>query len=483
MLAQELQNLIHHIQKIQAETQEIEVKTAKGGCPLRLYGTLSSFSNQDSGGIIVFGIDENRNFEAVGVYDLHDLQKKVTEQCNMMEPPVRPLFTICILENEVAVLSAEIPATDIHLRPCFYKGSGRLKGSFIRIGDADEPMTEYEIYSYEAYRKKYHDELRLIDRAQYEFLDTTLLQDYIIKLKLNRPHAAVQPDEKILDLMGLLKLGKPTLAALLLFSKFPQALLPQLGIVGTVVPGTTIGDLDDQGRRFITTKRMDGNLQQMLEDAIAFVHSNMQMGTKIDPLSGKRIDSPQYPIVAVREAILNALEHRDYSIHTEGMPIQILLFSNRLEIRNPGGIYGRMRIDQLGKIQPDTRNPVIANVLELLGLVENRYSGIPTIRREMEKAQLPEARFSDERGSFCVTLLNTPQKQKTVAEKTTEDRILSFCKVPRTRKELANFLEIHSIAYAMNRYIYPLVHEGKLEMKDPNNPSSHKQTYSVPVTS
>lgn len=47
--------------------------------------------------------------------------------------------------------------------------------------------------------------------------------------------------------------------------------------------------------------------------------------------------------------------HRDYSIHTEGMPIQILMYDDRLEIHNPGGIYGRMRVDQIGKVQPDTR--------------------------------------------------------------------------------------------------------------------------------
>ena len=52
--------------------------------------------------------------------------------------------------------------------------------------------------------------------------------------------------------------------------------------------------------------------------------------------------------------IINALAHRDYSIHSEGMPIQLIMFEDRLEIHNPGGIYGRIRIDQLGKVQPDT---------------------------------------------------------------------------------------------------------------------------------
>ena len=73
---------------------------------------------------------------------------------------------------------------------------------------------------------------------------------------------------------------------------------------------------------------------------------------------------------------------------TEGMPIQLIMFEDRIEIHNPGGLYGRITIDQLGKIQPDTRNPVLASALETLGIIENRYSGIPTIRMEMEKYNL-----------------------------------------------------------------------------------------------
>ena len=106
-----------------------------------------------------------------------------------------------------------------------------------------------------------------------------------------------------------------------------------------------------------------------------------------------RDDRTDYPITAIREAVINALVHRDYSIHTEGMPIQILMFDNRIEIHNPGGLYGRIRIDQLGKVQPDTRNPVLASELEVLGITENRYSGIPTIRKELEKYHLISPEF------------------------------------------------------------------------------------------
>ena len=76
MITEELVELTHWILEKKTETQILEVKAAHGGCPKKLYDTLSSFSNQDGGGTILFGIDENQGFSLVGVYDLQDLQKK-----------------------------------------------------------------------------------------------------------------------------------------------------------------------------------------------------------------------------------------------------------------------------------------------------------------------------------------------------------------------------------------------------------------------
>ena len=159
MQTEALKKLVYDIQSKKTETQTIELKSSEHGCPTRLFDTLSSFSNQDEGGIIVFGIDEKDDYKIKGVYDAQDLQKKVTEQCKQMEPSVRALFTVCDIDG-ATVVSAEIPGVDISERPVFYKGVGRIKGSYVRVGESDEPMSEYEIYSYEAYRKKYQDDIR-----------------------------------------------------------------------------------------------------------------------------------------------------------------------------------------------------------------------------------------------------------------------------------------------------------------------------------
>lgn len=477
MTVEELMEKLELIQKIKCETSTLEIKSAEQGCPQRLYDTLSSFSNQDDGGIIIFGGDEKQGYKEVGVYDPQDIQKKINEQCLQMEPVVRPLLTV-LEKNDKFFISAEIPGADITDRPVFYQGKGRVKGSYTRVGDSDEPMTEYEVYSYEAYRKKYQDDIRAIDRVSFASLDQDLLERYIELLKKGKPRLAAISNDEIYELMSIKRDKRITLSAVMNFCPYPQAYFPQLCIIATVVPGTEVGTVGDQGERFTDNQRIEGNISDMLDGAMQFVNRNMRIKTIINPHTGKREDRPDYPITAVREAVLNALVHRDYSIHTEGMPIQLIMFDDRMEIRNPGGIYGRIKIDQLGKVQPDTRNPVIASELEVLKVTENRYSGIPTIRRMMQEYNLQQPEFIDERGSFIVKLYKDVMEQTAVEMDRVDNReLLLFCKTPRTRKEISDYLGLNSVTYAIQTRIMPLVERGIIKMSIPEKPKSPKQLF------
>lgn len=486
MVEQELHELIRQIQERKCEEQTTEVKAAKGGCPEKLYDTISAFSNQNSGGTFVFGLNEKEGFAKVGVYDAQDLQKKVMEYCEQMTPVVRPVFTVCE-ENGLVFVSAEIPPVDIADRPCFKTSKGRLQGSYIRVGDADKPMTEYEVYSYEAFRKKYQDDVRPAERASFQSLDLPKVEEYLARKKHERANLALMSQEQQYELTGITREGKVTMTALLMFGLYPQAYYPRLSIIASCVPAETIGILDDHGNRFSDTKRIEGTLPDMLDGALAFVRTNMRTSTKVDPETGERIDVPQYPMDAVREAILNALVHRDYSFHTEGMPIQLILYTNRIEITNPGGLYGRMTLDQLGNIQPDTRNPVLVTVMETLGKTENRYSGIPTIRHAMQKRGLPEPVFADRRGEFSVTLYN---EAETAAERifergtkigiqavSDEKGLIEFCRTPRTRSEIIEYLGIASGQYALRRYLDPLLDAEVIQPTIKDKPRSPKQKY------
>lgn len=183
----DLKNIVKKIQNAQAEFQTVEVKRSKTQATERLFDTLSSFSNQDDGGVIVFGLYEKEGFAVTGVDDVQELQKSVMNQCEQMEPPVRAVFTVAEIDGK-NVVSAEIPPIDISERPCFYKGKGRLKGSYVRVGEADQHMSEYEVYSFEAYRKKYQDDIRPVERAAVSSLSSDKLAEYLKQLKTDKPN-------------------------------------------------------------------------------------------------------------------------------------------------------------------------------------------------------------------------------------------------------------------------------------------------------
>lgn len=473
MLQSELIELVKFVQKARSESNSIEIKSAREGCP-KIYDTLSSFSNQSGGGTIVFGIDET-DFSVCGVYDAADIQKKIMEQSIQMEPEVRPLCTVAVVDGKT-VVSAEIQEIDSFQKPCFYKGVGRLKGSYVRVGDGDRRMTEYEVYSFEAFRQKIQDELRTIDDAELSEIDTNSMTKYLIMLKDKKPNLAALSNEKIKSLQGFVKNGKPTLAGIMLFSEYPQAFYPQLCVTAVSVPGTEISMVGSVGERFLDNRRIDGTITQMLDQTLFFIRQNTRTKTIIDPNTGMRNDKPDYPVIAVRELLLNALIHRDYSIHTDSAPITVRIFYDRIEIENPGGLYGRMTLDQLGKVSADTRNPFLANALEVMEITENRFSGIPTVIAAMREAGLPAPKFESERGIFRATLYNDTASQ--IPENSREAELLDFCNTPRSREEIENFFKGRlSINYVMSDIVKPLVAEGKLKLTLPDKPKSRNQRY------
>ncbi|MCR4594473.1 MAG: putative DNA binding domain-containing protein [Clostridiales bacterium] len=475
MLAEDLIRLIEKIKETKSEDNHIEIKKAYSGFP-KIYDTLSSFSNQSGGGIIIFGIDQDNDYDLCGVYDADDLQKKLTAICNQMSPKVRPLCTVAGIDGKTFV-SAEIQEMDVYDKPCFYYGAGRMKGSYIRIGDSDEHMTEYEIYSYEAFKKKIQDEIRTESRADIKDIQTDSFDYYLGQLKRVKPKQANLPVDRIMKLQGFIDGEKPTLAGLLMFADYPQAFYPQLCITAVSVQGYEIGDLGNLSQRFDDNERIEGTIPQMLDAAMDFVKRNIKVRTIIDEKTGKREDRPEYPIIAIREIILNALIHRDYSIHTDLSPITIRVFKDRIEFENPGGLYGSMTIDKLGKATADTRNPFIAKTMEVMGETENRYSGIPLIKRLMSEYGLPEPLFENTRGVFRVTLYNDSHKTENEGELPLVQEILQFCNDWRSREELAERFSGLSTPYLMSAYIKPLVQSGRLVLFNTEKPKSKNQKY------
>ena len=238
-------------------------------------------------------------------------------------------------------------------------------------------MTDYEIYSLQSYTNGIEEDLRPIKRAEFEDLNQEKIKQYIEEIKNKKPNLSKFSNEKILKLNGIIENSTgevhPTLAGMMVFGEYPQGYLPQLFIACVVVPGRKLGDVGELGQRF------DDN--------------------------GKRTDVPHYPMKALREAIANALIHRDYSTNTDGAYIYLRIFDNRIEILNPGGLYGNNRLENLGSDNIlEVRNNTIIRLLEdTTDIVENRHTGIATMREEMKKLNLPEPEFENLRGTFKVT--------------------------------------------------------------------------------
>jgi ATP-dependent DNA helicase RecG len=193
---------------------------------------------------------------------------------------------------------------------------------------------------------------------------------------------------------------RPTLAGLLMFGKYPQEFEPQLFITFLQFYGTSDTEKTPRGERFLDNRKFEGTIPEMIESAVNHVMASIRKSSLIEGLW--RRDMPEYPEEAVREAVVNAVAHRDYSHFVRGSYIQIRLFADRLEVQNPGGLYGNVTEETLEQAQ-STRNRVLMRLMEDLHLVENRGSGIRTMLTAMRNANLEPPQFLDRRATFGVT--------------------------------------------------------------------------------
>lgn len=418
MTKEELQNLILEVQSFQSEQDNIEVKSAAKGTP-RIYDSLSSLSNRPGGGIIIFGLDEENDFKPVGVYSLKDLQKKVGEAASQMEPPLRPTFT-SINHLGVTLLAAEIPECRIELKPCYYKPSGLHGGSYIRVADGDRRMTDYEIYMFVSSRAQVTEDLHPVTSAKPEDLDEQAVERYLAKIREKRPSSRLVnlQREQLLKTLNILTEYEgrpvPTLAGILMFGIFPQQFFPSLFVAFLMYAGTSENVKGPRGERFLDNRRLEGTIPEIVAEAEKAVLHNMGRSTLISGFLRKDID--EYPREAIREAIINALAHRDYSRYALSTHVQIRMFTDRLEIENQGGLFGHLSEDSIGIEAPTARNAALMRMLEDMDIVENRGSGVRAMVEAMRSVHLAPPKFKNNHTSFKVTFYNHTLIDKEMVE-------------------------------------------------------------------
>ena len=479
------------LKKYNSETNRIEAKSALNGFPKKCYDTFSSFANK-YGGIIIFGINEDDNFNIEGVYDVNDLQKQITSLCNdAMEPALR----VDILPFEIdgkKLLAVKVDEIHQSLKPCYYKPKGLKAGSYTREGDRDSLMSDYEIYALQSYNDHIFEDKKTIKSATLDDLNIHDIKLYIDQLKNNKHSLKNNSFEKNLKLCNIV--GEdlvPTLAGLLVFGESPQSFFPQLFVACTVIPGTEMGTKGEFGERFIDNRRVEGTIEEMLNESVNFVRRNMKTKVIIDS-SGVRSNISEYPVDALREAIANALIHRDYSRFTNTMYVSVYMYSDRIEITSPGGLYGCNKLDDLdSETLLESRNPNLIKLLEEKEhVIENRHSGITIMKEEMEKYGLPAPEFYDKNGRFKVILRNSIDGQQ-INNDTQGDtqgdtqiinlnvklinEILIFCKEPKSAKEIREHINISSKRYVAYKILLPLVNSGLLKHTNPNKNAKNQK--------
>lgn len=187
---------------------------------------------------------------------------------------------------------------------------------------------------------------------------------------------------------------RPTYAGMLLFGLDPQRWLPDSGMVVARYTGLQMSDT------FIRSD-IQGTLPEQARKAEAFVLENIHLGVTISGL--QRTDAYLYPQAAVREVIVNALAHRDYSI--KGDNIRLLLFTNRLECYSPGRLAGHVTLHNIHE-ERFSRNAAIVQVLFDMGFIERLGYGITRIVRSMVEAGQPEPELEETAAGFKITLYN-----------------------------------------------------------------------------
>ena len=416
MLDSELAEIVANLRALGADIADVEVKNSSGGLPKFLRDTLSAFSNT-GGGVVILGLDESQGFAAVGLRNPAKLAADFGSMCSSeMEPAVRPLIRIHQFEGEQVVV-AEIPELDPGQRPCFYIGAGMTKGSFVRVSDGDRRLSAYEVQVMLSSRGQPRDDEQAVPGTGISDLAQASTDALIARLRTSRPYAFQD-----LDRLAVLRRAKVlvpaqdgeeavSLAGLLALGSYPQEQFPQLMVTFVYYP-TVTGAQSTAGERFLDNIALEGPIPVMARDALAAIRRNMSRRAIV--AGAGRQDIWEYPETALREAIVNALVHRDLSGSSRGTQIQVEMYPDRLVIKNPGGLFGPVTVERLGEEGiSSARNATLIKLLEDVPLpgetrtvCENRGSGIRSMLDALLTAGMSPPRFEDRISSFTVTFPN-----------------------------------------------------------------------------
>ena len=398
------------------ECQSIEAKSTQIGLGVSVLETISAFANEPDlgGGYLILGLNPNKEkhpirYEAHGIHEPDRLQQELVGLCrNNFNVQISPEIVLHQVGTNV-LLIAYIPEASPRNKPVYIKKKGHERGSYRRIGSADYLCTAEDLDLLFQLRSGTPYERETSSEIYWEDIDSTALETYR-KHRKEIDNNATEPNLEDLDLLlslrcGVLKKGEfiPNRAGLLLFGtkEALRRMMPMESRVDYIIcetpkwigkPSARYHSIDYRESLITLLPRLSAQIMGDLPTQFLLETGQLQ-----------RSDIPCVPRDVIREALANALMHRDYRI---SQPTQIIRYPNRIEFRNAG--YSLKPFDKLSEPGSKQRNGIIAGIFHDLGYAETKGTGIAAMRDWMREAGLttpPIIETSRESNEFDLVLL------------------------------------------------------------------------------
>ena len=351
--------------------------------------TLVAFANTD-GGVIVIGVDlAGRPTGEVLAEDVEGVLTQALIQCR---PPVETEWQNYETPQGTIVVLRVARSPELHAL-----SDGRV---LVRHRVENRPMGGEAIRHLAATKSVGDFEISTVPGTSLLDFDRHTLNEYIQRRTERGRGLRESLEDHLIEIGAMVEDGTATVAGLLLFGRRPQVYMPQSGLVFVKFLGK-----DPRGRDGLAgynrRVEVEGPLARVLERTWNLVWDEMKVEAVVSDL--KREEKPEYPRFAVREALVNALCHRDYRL--KGRRVEVRMYEDRLEVISPGGLPGYITLDNLVE-EHFSRNPRIVNGLFQWGYIEELGLGIDRMIEEMLQFGHPPPEFKATPYSFTVKLFN-----------------------------------------------------------------------------
>jgi ATP-dependent DNA helicase RecG len=377
-------------------TVEFKIKAPR---PAEIAERMCGMANSRTGGVIIFGVADD-NERIVGLKKPNETIDLILRAARMLKPALtlRGSGPDIIALDDTTLAVAQIPPNDGTL----YQASGVF---WIRKGTHTIPMSSNEVREHLNASGALEWETALCPNATLDDFDDERIAHYLtFRAERSRQNLRHTSREQLLIGLGCAARDphddklRPTNVGILMFGRDPHWQIPQAEIV-------LMRYADDIGIKKITNRQIiTGTALELIDTAAHVLAQSIQVGGEI--IGFKRVDIPEYPIEALREAIVNAVTHRDYSLIGEA--IRIFMYTDRIEVHSPGLLPPGVTLDDLRALRAPShpRNPILAQFLrDVPGYMERVGAGIRLMVNEIRLLGLPDPEFIEQH-EFLVIFRN-----------------------------------------------------------------------------